>query len=101
MAESISPELELECLRVLLSAPDNYQREIRARVRKLLLAAQSPEQAEEFVQKYLVRIRGKIAQNAAHRDTVLGEEAENSSHETETTATGEPVSQKHKSEDEE
>ncbi len=112
MAESISPDLQLRTLRVLLNAPDNYQREIRARIRKLLLAAESPEQGEQFVEKYLARIQEKINQNATSRNNLLlANEDENGNTnntnnnnneeaEEQTRKQAEPPIQQHKSEDE-
>ena len=112
MAESIAPELELQCLRVLMSAPENYQREIRARIRKLLLAATSPEQAHQFVEKYLVRIQEKISRSQQSRDQILGggeEEGEenhdnhdsnnNNNNSAAATSTGEPVEKQHRAEE--
>ena len=71
MAESLPTELELECLRLIVNAPGNFQAEIKARIRKLLLVAQSPEQAKEFVKKYLAKIQEKINKTRERRDAEL------------------------------
>ena len=96
MTETISPTLQLRALRLVLQAPENYQREIRGRMRKLLLVAESAEQAEDFVTKYLDKIESRMQNSLGNRGVV---------DETTTTSAesgGEkPLEKQHRSEDEE
>lgn len=88
MSETISPDLQLRALRLVVRAPDNYQREIRGRIRKLLLAAKDQEQAEEFISKYLDKVQQKMDHSISNRSRLSEEET-----------TGEPNSKQHRVEE--